>query len=106
MPHRAKGAPAVCADCGAQLETESRKLYCAACSRKRQKLASVNFYRKHRTKDENSPVVCDGCIYYRILTSGMYACHYCIDTGKLRRIPPKMCYRHRGTPYQRKGRKK
>lgn len=44
-------------------------------------------------------VGCPGCYYYRLFYAGMSACHYCIDTGKVRPVPPEECYRHDGTPY-------
>ncbi len=28
-----------------------------------------------------------------------FCCHYLIDTGSMRKIPPSECYRHAGTPY-------
>ena len=31
---------------------------------------------------------CDGCIYWRSLVNDLKACHYCIDTGKLRGCEP------------------
>lgn len=48
---------------------------------------------------------CIGCCYYRSL-SGVssrrdYCCHYLVDTGKLRKIKPSECYKHKGTPYFR-----
>lgn len=53
---------------------------------------------------------CKGCLYYRSLSNRKYVhdcvCHYCIDTGKLRGIPPADCYRHAGTPYTPRGRKR
>ncbi len=42
---------------------------------------------------------CPGCIYYRLFYAGEYACHYTINTDKLRPMPAKDCYRHEGTPY-------
>ena len=53
------------------------------------------------------PVRCDGCRYYRNLDGldgggDYFACHYCIDTGRLRGVLPKDCYRHPGTPYREK----
>ena len=46
---------------------------------------------------------CIGCYYYRSLSQNKYmddfCCHYLIDTGSMRKIPPSECYRHAGTPY-------
>lgn len=46
---------------------------------------------------------CIGCYYYRSLSQNKYmddyCCHYLIDTGNMRKIPPSECYRHEGTPY-------
>ena len=46
---------------------------------------------------------CIGCYYYRSLSQNKYmddfCCHYLIDTGNMRKIPPSECYRHAGTPY-------
>ena len=46
---------------------------------------------------------CKDCYYYRSLSQlkyrDDYCCHYLIDTGKLRKIPPAECYKHEGTPY-------
>lgn len=46
---------------------------------------------------------CIGCYYYRSLSQNRfmddYCCHYLIDTGKMRKIRPQDCYRHKGTPY-------
>ena len=50
---------------------------------------------------------CYGCFYRRAMTGAggiVYACHYMIDTGKLRKISPEMCYQNRGTPYLQKKR--
>ncbi len=48
-------------------------------------------------------VKCLGCYYYRSLSQNKffddYCCHYLLDTGKLRKIPPEACYQHVGTPY-------
>lgn len=45
---------------------------------------------------------CKGCKWWKILSAGhLYACHYAILTGKLRKIPAKECYRHAGTPYEK-----
>ncbi len=49
---------------------------------------------------------CIDCYYYRSL-SGLKikndnCCHYVIETGKLRKIPPSECYKHEGTPYLNK----
>ncbi len=51
---------------------------------------------------------CIGCYYYQSL-SGCKAkndscCHYLIETGKLRKVKPSECYRHKGTPYLNKKR--
>lgn len=49
---------------------------------------------------------CIGCYYYRSISQGNtrndYCCHYLIDTGQLRKIPPEECYMHMGTPYLKK----
>ena len=46
---------------------------------------------------------CIGCYYYRSLSQNKYmddcCCHYLIDTGNMRKIPPSECYQHEGTPY-------
>ena len=51
---------------------------------------------------------CIGCYYYRSISQGCnrndYCCHYLIDTGQLRKIPPEECYMHIGTPYLKKKR--
>lgn len=57
--------------------------------------------------NENKLCVCTGCKYYRNLgcinsvgdVKSSKACHYCIDTGQVRGIPPSECYKHEGTPY-------
>lgn len=48
-------------------------------------------------------VKCSGCIYWRRLGCYVYACHYSIDTPYIRPMPPNDCYKHSGTPYQKKG---
>lgn len=51
---------------------------------------------------------CKGCYYYRSLSQGQLAsdkcCHYLIDTGKMRKIPPELCYKHENTPYLKRER--
>lgn len=45
---------------------------------------------------------CRGCVYRRpfvVSDPSTSACHYCIDTGKLRGMSPEQCYLHPGTPY-------
>jgi len=42
---------------------------------------------------------CPGCVYWRLFYAGMSACHYTIDTGKVRPMPAAECYGHEGTPY-------
>ena len=56
--------------------------------------------KRPKTKDPKV-VKCIGCYYYRHTSSaGQYiACHYSIDTGTLRGIPPKDCYKKPNTPY-------
>lgn len=57
-----------------------------------------------KKKDEFRPTPCRGCYYWRPITHGISAstraCHYCIDTGQLRSIPPQLCYQKPGTPYR------
>lgn len=44
-------------------------------------------------------VRCRGCKYWRPLGFCGPACHYPIDTGRLRPMRPRDCYGHAGTPY-------
>ena len=66
--------------------------------------------KKKRIKDP-TVVKCEGCTYYRQIVEGtkIWCCNYFLDTGELRGIPPKDCYKKPGTPYtpkQEKPRKK
>lgn len=47
---------------------------------------------------------CKGCIYLKKLSrldGSIYACHYCIDTGKLRDCPPELCNKKGTNPAHR-----
>lgn len=51
---------------------------------------------------------CKGCYYWRKISmyasnSPLKCCHYAIDEGRLRGIPPIDCYKHKDTPYRKKG---
>ena len=48
-------------------------------------------------------VECRGCTYWRKLGCYAHACHYPIDTGRLRPCRPQDCYKHKGTPYRKGG---
>lgn len=49
---------------------------------------------------------CIGCIHYRWLIANynvnvnQRCCHYILDTGNSRGVPPEECYKHLGTRYQ------
>lgn len=49
---------------------------------------------------------CIGCIHYRWLIANYNSnvnqrcCHYILDTGNSRGVPPEECYKHLGTRYQ------
>ena len=64
---------------------------------------SNNFKRIVAAKGVYFVMKCIGCYYYRSLSQNKYmddcCCHYLIDTGNMRKIPPSECYRHEGTPY-------
>lgn len=45
-------------------------------------------------------IKCVGCAYYRLFYGSIKACHYTLDTGKLKTIPAIECYKHEGTPYK------
>ena len=45
---------------------------------------------------------CPGCAYWRLFYASMKACHYTIDTGKVRPMPAAECYGREGTPYKPK----
>lgn len=57
--------------------------------------------KKKRTPDD-TVVKCEGCHYYRqiVESTKIWCCNYCLDTGKLRGIPPIDCYKRPGTPYK------
>lgn len=55
---------------------------------------------------ESDIVHCVGCVYWRKFDGGaLWACHYCLETGKPRGVMPIMCYKHEGTPYLAKKRR-
>ena len=46
---------------------------------------------------------CPDCVYCRDITgvgSKVWACHYMLDTGEKRGLPPAECYGQPGTPYK------
>lgn len=53
--------------------------------------------------DKGKVVKCTDCIYYRRLGVFGKACHYQIDTNRLRLMPASECYKKKGTPYKPKG---
>ena len=56
-----------------------------------------------RVDQRNGIVVCRRCRYYRPLSEALklgYACHYSLDTGRLRGIRPVDCYRRPHTCYR------
>lgn len=57
-------------------------------------------------KREYEPPLCEckGCYYWRSI-GGLNACHYALDANIIRGIPPIECYKHKGTPYKKKGSK-
>lgn len=50
---------------------------------------------------------CKGCHYWRsaVNEGTIHMCHYSIETGIVRGIPPIDCYKHENTPYRKKGKK-
>lgn len=106
-----------CVLCGAPLPPRA-KAYCAACAMKRAKQRDAQSYARRQQKKRaaraamrNKPasaaggwtdadlVRCEGCKYWRSLTAYYNACHYAIDTGRLRLIRPLDCYGRARTPY-------
>ena len=106
----------VCIRCGAPRPPHATK-YCPACrllvereSRQRTDRQRANRRTaQKRGQDAEKAVVtsspagcqvvrCVGCKYWQPMHNGR-ACHYAIDTGRLRGIPPRDCYGHAGTPY-------
>ena len=106
-----------CVLCGAPLPPKA-KAYCAACAEKREKqrTAESNARRKQRRQAARAAmqkkqaatagywtdadvVACVGCKYWRHMGGYGRACHYAIDTGRLRLCRPRDCYGHAGTPY-------
>ena len=108
-----------CVLCGAPLPPRA-KAYCAACALKRakQRAAEKNARRKQRRQAARAAmqkkpappaaagswtdadvVRCVGCKYWRPLCCLTPACHYAIDTGRLRLCRPRDCYGRTGTPY-------
>lgn len=45
---------------------------------------------------------CEGCVYFRSMPQygDERCCHYMLVTGIPRGVPPRLCYRHEGTPYR------
>ena len=106
-----------CVLCGAPLPPKA-KAYCAACAQKREKqrTAENNARRKQRRQAARAAmqkkpapaaggwtdadvVACVGCKYWRHMGGYGRACHYAIDTDRLRLCRPRDCYGHAGTPY-------
>lgn len=100
----------LCAYCGVKPVRSPKAKYCEECRRVlnnkfTRESAELQTARRHNgyyeaQKAKPKPVKCVGCRYYRFLSGVDYACHYAIDTGKLRKIPAKDCYKHDGTPYE------
>lgn len=96
-----------CIDCReiARKEAEEREKYMRHVRNKRlqekqkaiKRAAEVN--ERTGYKDKFETVECKDCVYWKIFYGATYACHYCIDTGNLRDIPPKDCYKRENTPY-------
>lgn len=100
----------ICKFCGNSFETNrSYKEYCDAICRQKHinsnMRSSYSFLRepppKKGKKKDTKVVECKGCYYYRPLASTVqnYACNYSLDTGEIRGIPPRDCYKKPNTPY-------
>lgn len=51
-------------------------------------------------ENERKSQQCFGCIYWKYDRGiNWYFCHYAFDTGSLRGMPQKDCYKHENTPY-------
>lgn len=120
----------ICKMCGTSPVAAANGKYCLACREKARAMYQEKAEQKKReerasfaeTRDkahppgwstpkavtkavENKPN-CPGCIYCQKLYGSTYACHYSIETGKLRPMPASECYKKKGTPYKAKGKKK
>lgn len=117
-----KSPPILCAWCRERPRGRNKNKYCDVCApivrayqareqsrrkaeKERLKRAEARAKREaegEKKKPAPAVVKCRGCVYYRRLSSGnscSAACHYALDTGVLRKIPPAECYKHEGTPY-------
>lgn len=113
----------MCKRCNEKPVSSPRSAYCDECreialkeSRGKAKANQREYDKAHRKKLKQEKAIaetrarlgdppprkiteCVGCHYWRHFYAGTYACHYTIDTGKVRPMPAEECYNHDGTPY-------
>lgn len=75
-----------CPECRVKAERAYQREY-AARVKKPRRLTDKKPGRPPKVKYKS----CEGCRYWRPFCSGSKACHYFLDTGKLRNIPQKVC---------------
>ena len=113
----------LCERCGEVPVASVHSRYCETCrelakadararAKEMQPIRDAKYRAKKRAQKlaesmGNQPPVkthngCPGCSYWRLFHAGMKACHYTIDTGKVRPMPAAECYGHEGTPYKPK----